>query len=203
MIGIINYGMGNLASVKNALDYKGIASEIVNDPDQLKNFDKAILPGVGAFGRAMANLSKNSFDQAILDFANSQSKPLLGICLGMQMLLDSSVEHGEFQGLGLVKGKVLDFKEVINDAPIQHVGWNTIHKTESSRLFVNHKDEAAFYFVHRYYCVLDNENEIAAYTDYGIKFHSAIEKDNIFGTQFHPEKSQKDGLLVFNEFARL
>ncbi len=203
MIGIIDYGMGNLASVKNAFDYLGILSQIVDDPDDLKNFDKAILPGVGAFGRAMENLKQNHYDEAILDFTQSAKKPFLGICLGMQLLLDSSMEHGKHDGLGLVQGTVYDFNDVIKDSPIQHVGWNSISKNSSSPILNQLDDGESFYFVHRFYCMLNTIEEVSTLTDYEISFHSTLQKDNIFATQFHPEKSQKAGLSIFKEFAKL
>ena len=203
MIAIINYGMGNLGSVQNALDYLGVDSTIVDDPDMLSKFDKAILPGVGAFGMAMENLRNNNFDEAILQFAKKDEKPFLGICLGMQLMLDSSMEHGNHLGLGLVSGNVLDFNDVIKHSPIQHVGWNSITKTRQDGLFSEVEDDSSFYFVHRFYCKLENLNEVSATTDYEMKFHSALQKDNIFATQFHPEKSQKSGLSVFKKFAEL
>lgn len=203
MIGIINYGMGNLASVKNAFDYLNINSTIISIPDQLKHMDKIVLPGVGAFGMAMENLNKTGFSDAIKKIVLVQKKPILGICLGMQLLLNSSTEHGEHTGLGIINGKVLFFGDKITDQPIPHMGWNDVLYNNRSKLYNNIEPSPTYYFVHSYYCKLDDPVYASGITNYGIDFDSSIEKEHIFGCQFHPEKSQKNGLAIFKNFDSL
>lgn len=201
MIGIINYGMGNLASVKSALDYLDIKNKIIDNPIELCKMDKIILPGVGAFGMAMENLNKLEFTPLIEEFVSVKQKPILGICLGMQLLLEKSTEHGNHQGLGLIQGYVKMFDKDQIKLPIPHVGWNTvIAETRNNFLFENNDSSATYYFVHSYYCELKDYTTISGITEYGISFHSSIQKNNIFGCQFHPEKSQKNGLNIFKKF---
>lgn len=201
MIGIINYGMGNLQSVKNSLDYLSIPNTVINKPREIDACDNIILPGVGAFGPAMEKLNELGFAQKILEFAY-QEKPILGICLGMQLLFQESEEGGINQGLGLIKGKVLAFNKKVNNLPIPHVGWNNIYKDKASLLFQNIDDNSCFYFVHSFYCEPVDKSTIIASTDYGIKFAAAIGKDKIFGCQFHPEKSQTAGLKLLENFQK-
>lgn len=203
MIGIINYGMGNLASVKNAFDYLHIKSVIIDDPAELKKMTKIVLPGVGAFGMAMENLNKTGFSNAVKEFVLAEKKPILGICLGMQLLFDSSTEHGNHAGLGIVNGRSLFFGEKITGLPIPHMGWNDVAYNEHSKLFKNIEPSPSYYFVHSYYCKADNPAYASGITNYGIDFHSSIEHEQIFGCQFHPEKSQKNGLAVFKNFDSL
>lgn len=200
MIGIVNYGMGNLASVKNAFDYLSISSKIISNPNELGNVDKIVLPGVGAFGMAIENLNNTGFAEAIQEYVIDKEVPILGLCLGMQLLLDHSTEHGSHVGLGIVKGQVKFFGEIINDMPIPHMGWNNVHFSEESRMFQNIGSSPDYYFVHSYYCQLENPAEASGITNYGIDFHSSLEKDHVFGCQFHPEKSQKAGLSIFKNF---
>ncbi|MCX6762605.1 MAG: imidazole glycerol phosphate synthase subunit HisH [Candidatus Moranbacteria bacterium] len=202
MIGIINYGMGNLQSVKNSLDYLHIPNKFVNLSPEMSSCDKLILPGVGAFGLAMKQLSELKFIEPIKEFVAS-GKPLLGICLGMQLLLDSSEEHGNNAGLGLIRGQVLSFKEKIANLPIPHVGWNDIFFKKESKLLNNVEDGASCYFVHSFYCDLTDKKEVASTTDYGFNFDSSIESGNIFGCQFHPEKSQRVGLAILENFSKI
>jgi glutamine amidotransferase len=203
MIAIINYGMGNLGSVQNALTFLGLDSEIVDDPEQLKTYDKAILPGVGAFGQAMQNLNAKGQPQAIKEYV-AQGKPLLGICLGMQLLLESSCELGQYEGLGLIKGHVRSLKDKVKKLPIPHVGWNTMETGCPSKIFNNDPAiEPAFYFVHSFYCDVEDKNTVAGTAMYEIKIDVAVEKDNLFGCQFHPEKSQKHGLEILKKFGQL
>ncbi len=203
MIGIINYGMGNLASVKNALDYLEIDSKIIDQPDELMEVDKLILPGVGAFGMAMDNLRSRGFVEPLKEVVLEQKKPILGICLGMQLFLSKSYEFGEHEGLNFIQGEVKSFADKVKDLPIPHIGWNRV-KFEKNTLLNNvEPDKAIFYFVHSFYCDLENKGDESGGTDYGIDFTSMIEKDNIFGAQFHPEKSQKFGLEIFSSFHKL
>ncbi|HAC70644.1 MAG TPA: imidazole glycerol phosphate synthase subunit HisH, partial [Arcobacter skirrowii] len=187
MLGIIDYNMGNLASVYNACSKFTKDLKIVKNADDLKNLDKIILPGVGAYKDAMQHLENSGLKDAILDFANSK-KPLLGICLGMQLLFESSEEFGYTKGLGLIEGKVVKFdkSKMSSDLKIPHMGWNkTVNK--DNPLFKNLQNPY-LYFVHSYHVVTDDKYTIAT-TNYGYDFVSAVNKDNIFGFQPHPEKS--------------
>lgn len=202
MIGIINYGVGNLQSVKNSLDFLDIPNAFITKPDEIGSFDKIILPGVGAFGVAMEKLNALGFTDKIKKFAK-QKKPILGICLGMQLLFDESDEHGRHKGLGLLKGRVLPFSKKVKNLPLPQIGWNNITQVSASPLLENIGDDSSFYFVHSFYCEPEDKTVISASTDYGIKFSAIIAKDNIFGCQFHPEKSQSAGLQILKNFNNL
>ncbi|MCT7496097.1 imidazole glycerol phosphate synthase subunit HisH [Aliarcobacter cryaerophilus] len=201
MLGIIDYNMGNLASVYNACSKFTKDLKIVKNADDLKNLDKIILPGVGAYKDAMQHLEKSSLKDAILDFANSK-KPLLGICLGMQLLFESSEEFGYTKGLGLIEGKVVKFdkSKMGSDLKIPHMGWNKIVNKDNP-LFKNLQNPY-LYFVHSYHVVTDDKYTIAT-TNYGYDFVSAVNKDNIFGFQPHPEKSHNNGLKILENFINL
>lgn len=198
-VGIINYGVGNLKSVKNSLDYLGIPNSIVENPLELRNFDKLILPGVGAFGAAMEKLNKLGFAVKIKAFAK-QSKSILGICLGMQLLFEESFEYGHHKGLGLIKGQVLPFKAKVKNLPIPLIGWNNITKNNTSPFLKNVDDNSCFYFVHSFYCEPNKKSVIIASANYGLDFPAIIHENNIFGCQFHPEKSQSAGLQILKNF---
>lgn len=202
MIGIINYGVGNLKSVKNSLDFLGIPNKVTSNPTEINTCNKIILPGVGAFGAAMDKLNGTGFSEVIKKYS-AQGKPMLGICLGMQLLFDESEEHGFHQGLGLVKGKVLAFSKKVKNLPLPLIGWNDIIKEKSSPLLENIETGASFYFVHSFYCEPQEQAITAASSDYGIKFPSIIHRDNIFACQFHPEKSQSAGLQILKNFNNL
>jgi len=202
MIGIINYGVGNLRSVKNSLDHLGVPNAFVSKPDGINSFDKIILPGVGAFGAAMKKLNSLGFAEEIKKFA-SKNKPILGICLGMQLLFDESEEHGKHKGLGLIKGKVLPFSEKVKDLPLPLIGWNNITKVGASPLLENMENDPSFYFVHSFYCQPEEPSITIASADYGIKFSAVIHRNNIFGCQFHPEKSQSAGLQILKNFSNI
>mgnify|MGYP001766896784 FL=1 len=201
MLGIIDYNMGNLASVYNACSKFTKDLKIVKNADDLKNLDKIILPGVGAYKDAMQHLEKSGLKDAILDFANSK-KPLLGICLGMQLLFESSEEFGYTKGLGLIEGKVVKFdkSKMSSDLKIPHMGWNKIVNKDNP-LFKNLQNPY-LYFVHSYHVVTDDKYTIAT-TNYGYDFVSAVNKDNIFGFQPHPEKSHNNGLKILENFINL
>ena len=201
-IGIINYGVGNLKSVKNSLDFLNISNVIVNKPEEITDCDKIILPGVGAFGAAMEKLNRLGFAEKIKETA-ANNKPILGICLGMQLLFEKGKEYGTHIGLGLIKGKVLPFSEKVKDLPLPLIGWNDIYKDNSSPLLNGLESGASFYFVHSFYCLPTDPSVSIASADYGIKFSVVIAKDNIFGCQFHPEKSQSAGLIILNNFYSL
>lgn len=203
MIAIINYGMGNLSSVQNALSFIGLRSEIIDEPNLLKNYDKAILPGVGAYGQAMKNLISSGQLDAVKEF-NNLGKPLLGICLGMQLMLEGSSELGVHKGLGLIKGHVKSLKDKVHSLPVPHMGWNSVNPGCQSKIFNNdYLLECAYYFVHSYYCDIDNKSIVAGSVEYEFDIEVAFEQDNLFGCQFHPEKSQKQGLEILKRFGQL
>ena len=201
MIGIIDYNMGNLASVYNACHLLDGNATIVKDPNDLKKFDRVILPGVGAYKDAMEHLNETGMKDAIYDFAKS-GKPMIGICLGMQLLFESSQEFGHTEGLGLINGEVVKFDKtkMHGEHKIPHMGWNTIVTKEHS-LF-NGLDNPYFYFVHSYHAVTSEKNIIGK-TTYGYEFVSAVQKENIYGFQPHPEKSHENGLKIINNFMKL
>jgi glutamine amidotransferase len=192
--------MGNLASVSNALLKIGVKSEVFSKPEEIKKYDKVILPGVGAFGDAMKALSKDGLNEAIIEHAKS-GKYTLGICLGLALLFDSSEEFGINEGLGLIKGTVKYFSKEQN-FKIPHMGWNTID-SNNMRLFNNIENKSYFYFLHSLYVDVQDENVLTSKTNYILDFTSSIEKDNIFGIQPHPEKSHDIGLKVLTNFSLL
>jgi glutamine amidotransferase len=197
MIGIVDYNMGNLASVLNAFNKIGAKAEIVKEADKLKKYDKLLFPGVGAFGDAMEHLKATNLDESILDFVKS-GKFVLGVCLGMQLLFEESEEFGKHKGLGIIKGKVVKFKTT---KKIPHMGWNKMFFKKESKLF--HKlNEPYLYFVHSYHVVCDEEYIIGS-TIYDYEFVSAVNKDNVYGFQPHPEKSHNEGLKILKNFINL
>ncbi|UTW60656.1 imidazole glycerol phosphate synthase subunit HisH [bacterium SCSIO 12741] len=201
MIGIINYGMGNLASVLNGLKALELDAEIVDNPNDLDRYERLILPGVGAFKQAMDNLRESGFKTALDAIVEKGDKPLLGICLGMQLLFEKSFEHGENTGLGYIPGEVLPFGDQVKNHRIPHVGWNTVYPQSGSRLLPEQAED--FYFVHSFYCHPTGDEEQKGMTEYEIKFCSVVEHGQVFGAQFHPEKSQKHGLQLLKKFAEL
>ena len=203
MIAIVDYKMGNLQSVKNAFNLYTKDIEVVSDPDKLKNFDKVLLPGVGAYKDAMTHLKENSMDEAIKEFAKS-GKPLLGICLGMQLLLESSTEFGDTKGLSLIPGIVefFDKKKFQTPHKIPHMGWNRVFKKQNHNILNNLNNDFYLYFVHSYHAKTD-EKFVLATTVYGYEFASAICKDNIVGFQPHPEKSHQNGLKIIKNFVEM
>ena len=203
MIGIVDYNMGNLASVINAFEIVGADIAVESDPLKLKEYEKLILPGVGAFGDAMEHLKSNGMDEAVKEYANS-GKPLLGICLGMQLLFDSSEEFGEHKGLGLIEGKIVAFDESKFDTKLKvpHMGWNELFVQNDTSLFNGLDKEFYLYFVHSYHAVCDDKYVIGK-TFYGYEFVSAVNKENIYGIQPHPEKSHENGLKIIENFVKL
>jgi len=203
LIGIVDYNMGNLASVINAFEKVGADIAVESDPEKLQNYDKLILPGVGAFGDAMEHLKENGMDKAVKAYAKS-GKPLLGICLGMQLLFESSEEFGSSQGLGLIEGKVVAFDESKFDQKLKvpHMGWNELFKQNDTALFDGLDKEFYLYFVHSFHAVCDDKYAIGK-TFYGYKFVSAVNKENIYGIQPHPEKSHENGLKIIENFVKL
>lgn len=197
-IGIIDYGMGNLQSVRNALERIGCAVNFVSAPDQLHEADALILPGVGAFGEAMNNLRKRSLTDALRSAVLEDGIPLLGICLGMQLLAESSEERGQFSGLSLIPGHVKQVP-VRDELRLPHIGWNGVSVVRREPLFRDIHDGGAFYFVHSYRFECGAEH-VAGTTDYGSSITAAVQKDRIFGVQFHPERSQRKGLRLLRNF---
>lgn len=199
MIGIVDYGMGNLRSLHNALDYLGIEAEVLQTPERAAEHSHLIVPGVGAFGKAMENLVASGFVPAIRAHVTA-GKPLLGICLGMQLLATKSFEFGEHEGLGLVPGRIEQF-EASEAFPVPHVGWNTIDATQKHPVFSKAKKSIDYYFVHSFHFVADEPSMVLATTEYGRTFSAVVGKGNVVGCQFHPEKSQAGGLALLDGFA--
>ncbi len=203
MIAIVDYNMGNLASVKNAFDLLGEKVVVESDPEKLKSYDRIILPGVGAFADAMEHLSTRGMDQAVREYAAS-GKYLLGICLGMQLLFESSEEFGISEGLGLIQGRVVAFDTVRFPTPLKvpHMGWNRMFTTNHP-LF-NGLDEAHYlYFVHSYHALCTLESDSIGESVYGYRFTSAVAHENVMGIQPHPEKSHENGLTILKNFIHL
>ena len=200
MIGVINYKINNLKSITNFLQEQNLDFLIVNDPKMLSNCDRLILPGVGSFGRGMQSLVEQRLASGIVTFAES-GKPVLGICLGMQLLFETSEEFGQSTGLGLIKGKVVSI--ATPGLPKVHMGWNNIFKTKKSKLIKTENLLLDLYFAHSFHCKPTNSNDVSAISEFGIEITAAVEKDNIFGVQFHPEKSQVFGKQILLEFANL
>ena len=203
MIGIVDYNMGNLASVINAFAKVGVDATLESDPTKLAQYDKLILPGVGAFGDAMEHLQENGMDEAVIAYAQS-GKPLLGICLGMQLLFESSEEFGSTKGLGLIPGKVVAFDEDKFDHALKvpHMGWNELFVQKETPLFDGLKKDFYLYFVHSFHAVCNDKYAIGT-THYGYEFVSAVQNGNIYGIQPHPEKSHKNGLKIIENFEKL
>jgi glutamine amidotransferase len=199
MITIVDYGMGNLGSIKNVIKKIGFQSQITNNIDLIAQADKLILPGVGSFDSAMNNLKKLNLSQILIEKASSGT-PLLGICLGMQLLSNSS-EEGVEKGLGLIPG---DVKKFILSEPfkIPHMGWNNVEYNDNCSLYKNFEnfEETRFYFVHSYHFVCKSSDNISSTSNYGITFNSSVHNKNVFGVQFHPEKSHKFGMLLLKNF---
>jgi len=199
-VGIIDYGLGNLASVSGAVEHLGHRATVTSLPDALAETDKLILPGVGAFGDGMHNLDRRGLIEPLTRMVRDQGKPILGICLGFQLLCRQSEEFGHHAGLCWVDGSVHRFQLDDPTLRIPHVGWNQCHWTRAGVLFAGIPQDALFYFVHSYYMQCPDDNTVSAYCDYGRRFVAALEKDNIFATQFHPEKSQIHGLTLLRNF---
>lgn len=200
MIAIIDYGMGNTHSVYNAMKYIGVQAVITHEAQAIQKADRIILPGVGAFGAAMDNLHNYRVLEVLNEEVKIKGKPFLGICLGMQLLAEKGTEKGIFNGLGWIKGEVQRLQFQDESLKLPHVGWNDITIMKETPLLKGLKKEKAFYFVHSYALQLVESADLAANSDYGVVFTAAVIKDNIFGTQFHPEKSQKNGLTVLENF---
>jgi glutamine amidotransferase len=201
VISIIDYGMGNLRSVQKGFEKVGHQAVVTSDPGEVAAATKVVLPGVGAFEDAMSELRRRQLIVPVLDTI-AAGKPFLGICLGLQLLFDVSYENGEHGGLGVVAGEVVRF-ETPPEYSVPHMGWNQISIIRRPPILDGIEDGAYFYFVHSYYVVPRNRKLIAAETDYPDPFCSMIWRDQLYATQFHPEKSQADGLRILKNFAEL
>lgn len=202
MIRIIDYGVGNLFSLKSSLRAIGIDADYTGNPAEIRKADKLILPGVGAFRDAREALRSTGLDRVVQEEAG-KGKPLMGICLGMQMLFDRSYEYGEYEGLGLIPGEIVPMEgRIPKDLPIPHIGWNELMLKQSSPLMKNTANGDYVYFVHSYYAETPAEYVIAT-TDYGVEMTAAVQKDNVYGCQFHPEKSSEVGLSILKAFCEL
>ena len=202
MVAIVDYGVGNLFSLKSSFAAIGEEAVVTGDAGMLAAADKILLPGVGAFGDAADKLRETGLDRAVIEQANS-GKPLLGVCLGMQLLFDVGYEYGEHRGLGLIPGAVRPIAEVIPAGlKIPHIGWNALDFTRESPLFSRIKNGDFVYFVHSFYAA-DCEDAVIATAEYGAPLTAAVEKANVFGCQFHPEKSGEVGLNILRAFAAL
>lgn len=199
-IGIINYGMGNLGSIHNALESLGAEPFIAHEPVQLHSAERIILPGVGAFAVAMKHLEAANWIPAIKHAVQEQQRPLLGICLGMQLLLSSGDEGGPCRGLDLIGGEVKMLELADSSLRIPHVGWNEVDYTSDSPIFGGIPDRSDFYFVHSYAAVPRESKDIIARTEYGANFVVAVRRANVFGVQFHPEKSSTPGRKLLQNF---
>lgn len=201
MIGIIDYDAGNIRSVEKALSYLGEKTVVSRNPETLKNADKVILPGVGSFGQAMENLHRYELVPVIQDMIK-EGKPFLGICLGLQLLFESSEESPGVEGLGILKGKILKIPSS-SGLKIPHMGWNSLQLQNNGRLYRNIPQDTYVYFVHSYYLQAREPEIVKAVTEYSTEIHASVEKDNVFACQFHPEKSGKYGLEILKNFAEL
>ena len=196
MVAIIDYGMGNVASVQKALNFLKIDSVITADHDVIQNADSILLPGVGSFTQGMKNLKESGLDVVLTNEVIVKKKKFIGICLGMQLIMEKGFEPEECAGLGWIKGEVVEFE--LKDLAIPHMGWNNIDVRNND--YFKDQNGNDFYFIHSYYVVPSDANDIAATANYGFDFVASIERENIFATQFHPEKSQNAGLSLLNSF---
>lgn len=196
-VAIIDYGVGNLRSVEKAFAATGCNAVVSADENLLRKAERLVLPGVGAFGACMNALTERGFDELVRERVTAGT-PLLGVCVGMQMLFEESDEFGPTPGLGLLRGRVRRFPD---DLVVPQVGWNQICQRSSQSLFEGIKDSAFFYFVHSYYCEPAEREVILGETDYGVTYASVVARENLCGVQFHPEKSQTAGLRLLSNFA--
>lgn len=201
MIAIIDYDAGNLQSVKKALDFLGYDSEITLDKDKIKSASHVILPGVGSFADAMQSIKNRDLEDTIKEAANGK-KPFLGICLGLQLLFESSEESPNVDGLGIFKGNIVTIPRD-NGLKVPHIGWNSVKVHNNSTLFDGIKDESYFYFVHSYYLKGADKSILAGTTSYGVDIQCAVQNGKVCATQFHPEKSGEAGLALLKNFVNM
>ena len=202
MITVIDYGMGNLGSVINMLKKIGVASKINSDLEEIKTATKLLLPGVGSFDKAMQRINDSGIKEGLDYKALKEDTPVLGICLGMQLLTNSS-EEGIERGLGYINASTKKFTFQDNKMKVPHMGWNLVEKSTSSLLTTNFDEESRFYFVHSYYVEVEKQENSILKTTYGLEFDSAIQHKNIYGAQFHPEKSHKFGMKLLKNFSKI
>ena len=206
MIAVIDYGLGNLFSLKSSLDYIGLDNILTSDKDVIRNADAIILPGVGAFRDAISKLKEDGLYELLIEQANS-GKPFLGICLGMQLLFEKSYEYGEYEGLGLINGEIRSIEEDIDESlknlKIPHMGWNSLKYPNEGRLFRGIPEDSYVYFVHSYYLKAEDESIVTATTEYSTLIHASVESGNVFACQFHPEKSSDVGIQILKNFVEL
>ena len=198
MVAIIDYDAGNIKSVEKALHYLGEEAVITRDRDTILGADRVILPGVGAFGDAMEKLRTYELDKVIQEVV-AQNTPFLGICLGLQLLFESSEESEGVEGLGILKGKVVRLLEE-SDLKIPHIGWNSLKYPNPGRLFTGIAEDSYVYFVHSYYLQAKDPSIVTATTEYGTLIHASVEQGNVFACQFHPEKSSEVGMQILKNF---
>lgn len=201
MIAIIDYGMGNLRSVQKALEAVGQDAVVASDPDRIRGASKVILPGVGAFADAIAELRRTGLGEAFVEAVRA-GKPCLGVCLGLQLLFDVSEEDGEHRGLGLLPGRVVRFAPEPG-LKVPHMGWNALRARKPSPLLEGLEPDPSVYFVHSYYARPDDPRDVIAEANYPRPFAAMVGRDNLTAAQFHPEKSQRVGLAMYANFARL
>ncbi len=207
-VAVIDYGMGNLHSVAKALEHCGEAAEVIvtSDGDLIRSADRVVFPGVGAIRDCIQGLKDLGLDEVIREVA--RSKPLLAVCVGMQALMDHSVENQGVDCLGILPGRVASFQETFRQAAVHehlkvpHMGWNQVHQTVAHPLWHGIRDHSRYYFVHSYYVQPTQQQQVMAVCDYGVPFAAAVGRDNVFAVQFHPEKSQHDGLTLYANFLR-
>ncbi|MTD94675.1 imidazole glycerol phosphate synthase subunit HisH [Hyphomicrobium sp. xq] len=202
MIAIIDYGMGNVRSVLNACESLGVTTEVTSDPERLAAANGLILPGVGAFPDGMKALRERDLVRVLNREVIECRKPVLGICLGMQMFASQGTEHGDHEGLGWIKGVVtlMDVPAGLPDVRLPHIGWNTVHFTKSDGMYAGTSKEADFYFVHSYVLVPDDPTVVSGECEHGARFVASVQHENIWATQFHPEKSHKNGLALLGNW---
>jgi glutamine amidotransferase len=201
MIGVVDYGLGNLRSVMNAFAEIGAPAELITDPAALDRAERAVLPGVGAFAQAIAMLRKSGMADALERFRSS-GRPILGVCLGMQLMCSVSEEDGIHKGLNWIPARVVPFPRS-QGIKIPHMGWNALHLAGDEPLFDGIEDASDVYFVHSYYVACERADDVLASTEYGVAFASILGRGNLFGMQFHPEKSQNIGLRLLSNFVRV
>ena len=199
MIAIIDYGVGNLYNLKNALDFQGIENRIVTESAEIEACSHLILPGVGAFGPAMDHLRAAGMEEVVRERV-AAGTPFLGVCVGMQLLFDCSEEDGQHEGLGLIEGRIVRFA---HDLKIPQIGWNQVAFQREDPLLAGIPDGSHFYFVHSYHAVLDDSHNALGLTEYGEPFPAIVARGNVWGVQFHPEKSQNPGLRLLKNFATI